>query len=192
MHILGLTNIREASVFPRDMERVDLRLSTQANGGDEDSSAFEQLLDFLNQAAIDYQLFEHKPVFTSEEAAKVRGTKPEQGAKALVMYADRNPIMVVLPGNLKVDVKQLKADLGFKDIKMATPEEVRKLTGVEIGAVPPFGNLFKMSLYVESKLSANYEIAFNAGRHDRSIKMKYADFIKLTKPQIGSFSAQVA
>ena len=71
---------------------------------------------------------------------------------------------------------------------MATAQEVRKVTNVEIGALPPFGNLFDIPLYLDSKLGENETIFFNAGLHTKSIKMEYKDFEKVTKPEIGNFS----
>lgn len=151
---------------------------------------FEKIKEVLDSAKVRYALYEHEPVFTSEEAAKVRGTTPEQGAKALVMVADGKPVMLVVPGHLQVNIRKFKSRFGLKELQMAKPEEVKELTGVEIGAVPPFGNIFSLPLYVDSELLKCEEIAFNAGRHDRSIIMKYKDFEKLTRPTVESFSSE--
>lgn len=190
MLILGLQNIREATMFPRDMERIDTRLSTneppQTLG--QSSSLFDSIKNLLDSGKVRYELYEHKPVFTSEQAAKIRDTKIEQGAKALVMYADNKPVMLVLPGNRKVDTKLFKSKFKVKDLRMATPEEVRELTKTEIGAVPPFGNLFNLPLYVDSALGENEEIVFNAGLHTKSVKMFYKDFERLSHPKIDNFS----
>ncbi len=188
MDVLGLKNIREASPFPRDMERVDIRLSALKGGGQNNTKVFDAIKDLLNNSKIRYQLFEHEPVYTSEDAAKVRGTKLEQGAKALVIFADDEPVMVVLPANLKLDTKAFKSAYEVKNLRMGTPNEVENLTGCQIGAVPPFGNIFKLPLYVDPHLGDNEEIAFNAGMHTKSVKMKYADFIKIAKPIFGDFA----
>jgi nondiscriminating aspartyl-tRNA synthetase len=184
--ILGLANIREATMFPRDMERVDMRLGSVI--AHSDSDVFTKIKDLLEKQKIKYQLYEHEPVYTSEQAAKIRGTKLGQGAKALVMYADGKPIMLVLPANLKVDTKQFKSQFKFKDLRMATPEEIKKITGCEIGAVPPLGNLFSLPLFVDTSLSGNDEIAFSAGLNTKSLKITYSDFTSLTKPTIGEFA----
>ncbi len=161
-------------------------------GGDSriDVSVFEKIKQLLDADKINYQSYKHKPVFTSEEAAKIRNTDLKQGAKALVMFADKKPIMVVLPANLKVDMKKFKAANEIKDLRMATPEEVKQVTGVEIGAVPPFGNLFSIPLYVDKKLAENEQIVFNAGSHTQSIILKYKDYEKVAHPVIGEFSVQ--
>ncbi len=149
---------------------------------------YEKIVDFLKQNQVEFKTFEHVPVFTSAEAAKVRGTKVSQGAKALVMIADKKPIMIVVPGDRKVDLKEFKSKFKFRDVGMATKEQVFELTGVQIGAVPPTGNLFGLPLYIDTHLGENDTIAFNAGEHSRSIEMKYADFVAVTKPILGEFS----
>lgn len=148
----------------------------------------EKIVKLLKDKKIDYQLLEHKPVFTSEEAAKIRGTSLKQGAKALVFYADKKPIMVVVPGDKKVDIKKFKITHHLKDLRMATPEEVEELTGVKIGAVHPLGNLHNLPTYVDKGLGRNQEIVFNAGLHNKSIKMEYRDYYSLVKPKLADFS----
>ena len=195
MGLLQLSNIREASLFPRDMERVDVRFSLidQIKVIEKvkvkiNNPVFEKIKKLLDEKGIHYEAVEHKAVYTSEEAAKVRGTLLKQGAKALIMFADKKPVMLVLPADLKVDTKKFKSDYKIRDLRMATAQEVKKVTSVEIGAVPPFGNIFEITLYVDSKLGENETVSFNAGLHTKSIKMKYKDFEKATQPIIGEFS----
>lgn len=188
-NILNLVNIREASLFPRDMERVDVRLSTIRNNIAGPTDLFGLIKAALDKNKIKYQLFEHKAVYTSEEAAKVRGTKLSQGAKALIMYGDKKPLMIVLPADRKIDFKKFKTVHKIRDLRMATPEEVKKIAGVEIGAVPPFGNLLGIPLYVDKNLAKEKEIVFNAGLHTKSIKMGYKDFERVTNPVIDDYTS---
>lgn len=198
MLLLGLSNVREASLFPRDMERVDFRFNSvekeekkeiveaQMSAGD---IVFNKIQNKIKDASVtDKEVFEHAPVFTSEEAAKVRNSKIEQGAKALVMMADDKPIMVVVSGANTADLSAFKKLYKIKDLRMATRDEVKALTKLEVGSIPPFGSLFSMTTYVDSNLSKNEEISFNAGLHTKSIKMKYTDWEKVEKPTIGEFS----
>lgn len=152
------------------------------------SKIYESIISFLKKNNIIYQLFEHEPVYTSAEAARIRQTKETQGAKALVFLADKKPILLVLPGNKKVDTKIFKKIFGIKDLSFAKPEQVLELTGLEIGAVPPFGNVMNLPTYVDKTLLNEDEIAFNAGAHTKSIKMKTEDFIKLCQPTVDLFS----
>lgn len=187
-NILGLNNVREATLFPRDMTRIDIRLSSQAKkSSDSGITVYKKIIILLKERAIDYQEFEHEPVLTSEQAAQARGTAIGQGAKALVMMADSLPIMLVISAAYKIDTKKFKHLFNIEDLKMATPEEVEKITGTKVGAVPPFGNLFSLPTYVEETLGVNKKIAFNAGLHTKSIEVSFKDYISIVKPQFGSF-----
>ncbi|MBI2641077.1 aspartate--tRNA(Asn) ligase [Candidatus Roizmanbacteria bacterium] len=188
MGILGLSNIREASLFPRDMERVDIRLSSQKQG---DNGVFEKIKKLLDDAGVKYEVMKHSPVYTSEEASRVRGTELKQGAKALVMFADKKPIMLVLPADRKVNTKEFKSKHKIRDLRMATAQEVKDVTGVEIGAVPPFGNIFNIPLYVDETVGHNKIIAFNAGEHTKSIKLRFEDFKKAALPVMSQFANEI-
>jgi len=186
MKLLELKNVREASLFPRDMERVDVRLSTvdkKVNG----ESVYDSIISGLKSNSIDFEKYEHEPVFTSEEAAKVRGTDIHQGAKALVLQADNNFVLLVLPADMKADLELLKNKKGFTKIAMASKETVKAKTGLDVGSIPPVGSLLGLKTIVDSRLSDNNEIVFNAGRHDRSVKMKYEDYLKFENPEIIDF-----
>jgi Ala-tRNA(Pro) deacylase len=148
----------------------------------------QQIKDLLNEYKIKFEPTTHAPVKTSEEAAKVRGTELKQGAKALIMYGDDKPMMIVLAADRKIDNAKFKTTYKMKDLRMAKPEEVKEVTNTEIGAVPPFGNLFDIPLYVDKSLEENETIVFNAGTHTDSISMSYKDFEKVSKAIVGEFS----
>lgn len=200
--ILGEPSLREVIAFPITSGGRTSVMNAPAQVGQEQlrelgisitgkkigKSVFENIKNILDENKIDYKLMKHEPVLTSEDAARVRKSPLKQGAKALIMYADKKPIMIVLPANLKVEFKQFKSIYHVKDLRMATANEVKQVTNVEIGAVPPFGNLFNIPLYVDKKLGENEKIDFNAGEHTKSVEMKYKDFERLTKPIIGNFS----
>jgi Ala-tRNA(Pro) deacylase len=149
---------------------------------------YGQIVAILKNAHIPFEVYEHEPVTTSEEAAKVRNTDPHMGAKALVMYADDKPVMVVIAGDNKVDMKAFKQLFHVRDLRMATPEEVLTVTSVPIGAVPPFGHIFGIPIYMEEGLKVNNQVAFNAGLHHKSIVMKEDDYEKIAKPIVGSYA----
>jgi Ala-tRNA(Pro) deacylase len=144
----------------------------------------ERLTRWLEERGVRFRLLEHAPVFTSEEAARVRGTPIEAGAKALVLRAEEHTVHVVLPGNRKVDNAQLRAILGTRTLRFATPEELLTLTGCTPGAVPPFGNLFGLPVLVDEELAKREDIAFNAGSNTVSIIMRCADFLRLAEARI--------
>lgn len=148
----------------------------------------QNLIKLLDENKIVYKQLEHAEVKTSEESAKIRGTKLEQGAKALLEFADETPILIVLSASDKLDNNEFKKQFNVKDLRMATKEEVEKITSTEIGAVPPFGNLFKTKVYVDKRLLENTEIAFNAGMRTKSVIMKSIDFVKLVNPIQGEYA----
>ena len=132
------------------------------------------------------------PVRTSEEAAALRqGFIMHQGAKALIVKArslDNVPFfaMLVFPADLKFDSKKVKAAIHTKSISFATEEEVAQAThGVQIGGVPPFGNLFGLPVYADESLFGNDEIIFNAGDRSFSVAMASADYRNLVQPTVG-------
>ena len=152
-------------------------------------SVYEKIIQLLQSNNIQYQALEHEPTPTCEDSARVRGTSMDQGAKALICYGDKKPILIVLPCSKKLDAKAFKSLFGIKDLRFATPVEVESLTGLQIGAIPPFGHLFDMYNYVEENLSKNEIIAFNAGDRCKSITMKYMDYIRITGGIIGQYAA---
>jgi nondiscriminating aspartyl-tRNA synthetase len=187
MKLLELKNVREASLFPRDMERVDVRLST-IDKKVESGNIYESIVEGLKVKGIEFEKYEHEPVFTSEGAAKVRGTDIHQGAKALVLQADKEYVLLVLPADLKADLEALKLKKEYKKIAMASKETVKAKTGLEVGSIPPLGSLMGLKTIVDARLSENKEIVFNAGRHDRSIKLKYEDYLRFENPEIINFN----
>lgn len=151
--------------------------------------AFEKVVNFLKENNINFQVFEHEPVHTSEEAARVRGTSLKEGAKALIFMADGKPIMIVVSGDRKVDMKRFKKLFRIRDLRLGTAEEVETITsGIKIGAVHPFGNLHNLAVYADNHLGENKEIIFNVGLHTKSIKIKYQDYFLLANPILGDFS----
>lgn len=188
-NMLGLSNVRQASLFPRDMERVDGRLSVIGKKISKSKvDLHEKLVTFLKERMVDFKHLDHEETKTSEDSARVRGTTLDQGAKALLMFADNKPVLLVMSASKKLDNSSFKKQFEFKDIRMATPDEVEKTSGTVIGGVPPFGNLFNVSTYVDEGLLANEAIAFNAGSRTQSIIMSSSDFIKHANPQKGNFA----
>ena len=151
-------------------------------------SLFEQLEAWLNAREIAFSVSRHEPVYTSEEAARVRGTSLSSGAKALIIKAGDRFCMLVLPADRRVDSKKLRAALGVKSCRFATKEEVAQLTGLEPGSIPPFGSFFDLETYCDSALSQNESINFNAADHGISIQMTYADYLRVESPWLAELT----
>jgi len=150
----------------------------------------ERLLGWLREQGVAFTVMEHAPVSTSEEAARVRGTPIEAGAKALVLLAEDRPVQVVLPGHRRVDNARLRAILGTRTLRFASPEELLRLTGCAPGAVPPFGNLFDLPVLVDVELARRENIAFNAGSNAVSVLMGAADFLRLSGGHVHSLARE--
>jgi Ala-tRNA(Pro) deacylase len=148
------------------------------------SAVTERLERWLRERGARFRVMEHAPVFTSEEAARVRGTPIEAGAKALVFLAVARPVHVVLPGARRIDNARLRAVLGTRTLRFATHAELLALTGCVPGAVPPFGNLFGLPAFVDEALAEQEEIAFNAGSNTVSIIMRSDDFLRLSEARV--------
>ena len=148
---------------------------------------FEKIKEFLNQSEIKYSVKHHEPVYTSEQAAKIRGDELKQGAKAIIMEADRNFVLIVLSADRKINSKKLKKILNSKKLSFASPEKLKSFN-LEPGDVPPFGSILGLETYVDKSLLENEDISFNAGSLTDSIKMKLKDYIKIEKPFIQDFS----
>ncbi len=152
-------------------------------------SVFELVENLLKQHGASFEVLRHAPVFTSEEAATVRGVPLSTGAKALVCKADAQFAMFVVPADRKLDGKQVRKFLGIRALRFASPDELKQLTGLAPGAIPPFGSLFGLPTYCDSHLAENERINFNAGDHCISVSMRYADYSQVERPNLGCLTA---
>ncbi len=185
----GTTSVTNAPTPIDDKQLKELGIQVRTMGtSTRKQSVLEKIQNFLNQEGISYQTMSHKPVFTSEEAAQVRNTPLESGAKALVVLADGKPMMIVVSAADKLDLKGFKQELGFKDVALVDKDTLLKVTGLEPGAVPPFGSLFTIPTYIDAKLTELDTINFNAGSHTHSISMKAQDYLKVVQATVGDFA----
>jgi len=145
-------------------------------------TAFDRLEALLRLRGVPFAVLRHEPVFTSEEAARVRGTPLASGAKALVMKAGERFVMLVFPADRKLDSKKVRNALRVRELRFASKEELLALTGLAPGSVPPFGSLFGLPTYVDPSLGENASINFNAGEHTVSVQMRYVDYVKAECP----------
>lgn len=155
------------------------------------TSVYQAILDLLTTKKIPYEHFEHEAVLTSKQAADIRqDITLHQGAKALVLRTKSAHALLVVPGDVRADLKSVRNTLHYSNTKLEAIDKLPDIVGLEAGAIPPFGSLLGLPTYVDSRLLDNQEIVFNAGRHDRSIKLKLHDFLQLEQPQIINHSDQ--
>jgi Ala-tRNA(Pro) deacylase len=146
------------------------------------ASVFDRINDLLRQYGVAFTVLRHEPVYTSEQAAAVRGTPLSSGAKALVVKAGERFVLLVLPADRKLDNRKARDSFGVKALRFASREEVEQLTGLQPGSIPPFGSLFNLPTYCDPALADNPSINFNAGDHAVSVQMTYEDYARVEKP----------
>lgn len=148
---------------------------------------YETLIQLLETNQARFRVIEHPPEGKSEDVARIRGTAPGQGAKAMLCKSkdgDGGLTLVILSGDRKLDFKKVAEALGIRKATLASPEEAMAATGNVIGAIPPFVE-DGMGLLVDPGLvTAHAELAFNAGRLDRSIVLDTADYLRIAAPTL--------
>lgn len=182
MLLLGLDNIREAVLFPSDPKRVaGVRLKPRVYQGKELIMAIEKS---LNSRGYNYEKMSHRETKTSEESAHERGTKLGEGVKAIILRGKNSGknVMVCLPSDQKVDTKRIK-ELEGENFEFEKPEVIASKYGLEVGGVPPFGNLLGMKVYFDPAIKAEARAAFNCGSTAESIIMQSSDLIALIEPE---------
>jgi Ala-tRNA(Pro) deacylase len=149
------------------------------------------LRDYLDNNQIKYQVIQHSPAYTAQEIASRAHVSGKELAKTVVLKIDGDLALAVLPASSHVDTAALKARLGCESVRLATEFEFKdRFPNCEVGAMPPFGNLYGLPVFVEESLTRDVEIAFNACTHRELIRLAYADFERLVKPRILQFSAR--
>jgi Ala-tRNA(Pro) deacylase len=147
-------------------------------------TVFDLIVERLEAAGVAYRVLRHEPVYTSEEAARVRGVPLASGAKALIVKVDDEFRHFVLPANRRFDSAKARKAAGARRSRFATVEEVLQMTGLRPGAIPPFGSLFELSTYCDPALGENEIINFNAGDHCISVSMRFDDFLRVEGPTL--------
>ncbi len=148
----------------------------------------KKLQGLLEENHIKYQFLTHSLAYTAQEIAALQHVPGKQMAKVVMVKRNGTPVMTVLPASYRIDFPLLQEVLG-EDVEMETEHEFADLfPGCEVGAEPPFGNLFGLEEIVESSLTENEEIVFNAGNHRETVRMKYKDFEQVVHPKVATFA----
>jgi Ala-tRNA(Pro) deacylase len=148
-----------------------------------------KLKAFLDTEQIKYVTIMHSTAYTAQEVAASAHIAGRELAKTIIVQLDGSMAMAVLPANKKIVLQDLREVTGSDQVRFASEETFReKFPECETGAMPPFGNLYGMEVYLAESLTRNDEISFNAGTHTEVIKMKFADFERLVKPHVVAFT----
>ena len=143
----------------------------------------EKIIGILNDNKITYEIVDHEPVYTNPAMAEALNVSEGETVKSLVLSTkEKDMIVLVLPGDKKVNWKQAAAGAGTKKVSFAKPEAVSDAVGCEVGCVPPFGHFTTLPIYMDSDLIKKNYVYFNPGVHDKSYKIKAWDLKKLCNP----------
>ena len=144
-----------------------------------------KLKEFLDSQAVKYLKLAHSPTYTAREIAQSLHINGKKVAKTVIVFIEGKMAMAVLPANRSIDFDHFRKTIGEKKIELATEEQFKGMfPDCEVGAMPPFGNLYGMEVYVDQHLTEDEEIFFNACSHWELVQMSYQDFERLVKPKV--------
>lgn len=160
-----------------------------------DADVFDRLVALLSEAQARFRVIEHEAEGKSEAISIIRGNRPDQAAKAMVLDVrggggGRRNVLAILPGSRKLDFAAVAALFEARKCGFASPETAQQITGCVMGAVPPFALDPALAIVVEEDLLANETLFFNAGRLDRSMELDTKDWLAVAKPRVARIAAR--
>lgn len=148
----------------------------------------ERLEKYLREHNVSFEAMTHPEAYTAQEVAAAQHVSGHQLAKVVMVWADERMTMLVLPASARVDFRQTAKLLAAKKVRLATEAEFSQhFDDCQVGAMPPFGNLYELPVYVDSALTEHAAIVFRVGTYTQTMKVAYADFARLAQPQVGEF-----
>ncbi len=152
----------------------------------------ERLEAYLREQGVPFQIQHHPIAFTAQEVAASEHVPGRMVVKVVMVVADGKPVMLALRATDRVDLHKLAAVLGVSEARLAEEREFGALfPDCELGAMPPFGNLYGVPVYVDAALAEDETIVFQAGTHTDTMSLKYADFARLVQPAVADFAERV-
>jgi Ala-tRNA(Pro) deacylase len=152
-----------------------------------------KIKEFLDNNHVRYSTLSHSVAYTAQEIASLAHIPGKELAKTVMVKLDGKLAMAVLPASNQVDLEALKKAAGAKEVRLSTETEFKyQFPDCEPGAMPPFGNLYDMPVFVDEALTRDKEIAFNAGTHRELIRLTFEDFNRLVQPKTARFAAEKA
>ena len=148
-----------------------------------------RVTEFLDKSAVPYEVKEHPAVFTAQQMAAIEHEPGQYVAKPVIVKADGEYLMCVLSACYKIDLGALKDQIGARSVELAEEKEIGEIfPDCELGAEPPFGNLYDLPTVMDEALETDDHITFQAGTHEKAIRMSMDDYRKLVKPKVLGFS----
>ena len=153
-------------------------------------SCKEKLEAHLREQEVPFQVHHHPPAYTAQRVAEVEHVSGKMMVKVVMAFADGKMVMLAVSAPKHVSLTKAAEATGAKDVRLAHEDEfAAAFPDCAVGAMPPFGNLYGLPVYVDAELAQDETIIFNAGTHEDTIHMKYADFARLVKPSQVSLSS---
>jgi len=148
-----------------------------------------KVTEFLDKSSVRYEVSEHAPAFTAQQMAAVEHEPGKYVAKPVIVKADGKYLMCVLAACYKIDLRALKNQLGAQSVELAEEKEIGQMfDDCELGAEPPFGNLYDMQTIMDQALDKDDHITFQAGTHEKAIRMSMDEYRRLVEPKVLQFS----
>jgi nondiscriminating aspartyl-tRNA synthetase len=188
MTLLKLKNIREVSLFPSDPKRIaGKRIKAKIFFGSENIR--NEIIRLLKDSSMEFKHLVHESTPTSEDSARVRNTKLEEGVKSILLKGknSKKNYQFNIPSHLKLDMKAVAAIVGEK-CEFESPEIIKERFGLIVGGVPPFGTLLNLETFFDKQIEESDHAAFNCGMPTESIIMKVKDLVQLVSPEWGDFT----
>jgi len=146
--------------------------------------------EYLEESGVKFEVIDHPPAFTAQEEAAASHVPGRQWAKTVEVLLDGRPVICAVPATRRVDLEKLRAATGAENARLASEGELSGLfPDCDLGAMPPFGNLYGQTTFVDEGLRESERIAFHAGDHNSAIEIAYSDFERLAEPVPGEFAA---
>ncbi|RMF57859.1 MAG: deacylase [Calditrichaeota bacterium] len=141
--------------------------------------------DYLDSQRVPFETIHHRRDYTAQETAADTHTKGQDFAKTVILWADNQYYMVVVPATRRIDFDKVKQALKAEKVALASEEEITSICpDCEVGAMPPLGPLFNLPVLISHHLTYDHMITFNGGTHEDVIRMTYRDFDELVKPKV--------
>jgi Ala-tRNA(Pro) deacylase len=150
----------------------------------------QRLQELLNRYGIHFETISHLPAYTAQGIAAITHISGKEIVKTVIVKLDGQLAMAVLAASHRIDLRRLQAEAGAKTVSLASEAEFKDaFPGCETGAMPPFGSLYRIAVFVDEAVTHDQEIVFNAGSHTELVRLAYKDFARLENPRILKFSA---
>ncbi len=151
----------------------------------------ERLEEYLSSSGVRFEIEQHRLAYTAQQLAAAEHISGKQVAKVVMAIADGGVVMLVLPASSNVQLEKLRRELGVGELRLAKEEEFATIfPDCEVGAMPPFGNLYGLPVYIDRGLTRAREITFPAGSHVESMRLAYEEYDRVVHPRAIDFAAQ--